>query len=89
MSTIGQGKIKVIRLAVTRTVEQYAEITAELEDDEYENIKSGKLDFQQFFDEKFGDSTGYESIGWLETDAGKTRVEVGEVGAFHTEEFFI
>ena len=89
MSTIGRGKLKVIRLSVTRTVEQSAEITVELEDEDYENIKTGNLDFQQFFDEKFGDRTGYESIGWLETDAGKTKVEVGEVGTFHTEEFFV
>ena len=30
MSTIGQGRIKVLRLFVTRTVEQSAEITVEL-----------------------------------------------------------
>ena len=89
MSTIGQGRIKVVRLFVTRTVEQTAEITIELEDEDYEEIKSGKLDFQTFFDKNFKDCTGYDSIGWLETDADKTKVKVGEVGTFHAEEFFV
>ena len=39
MSTIGQGRIKVLRLFVTRTVEQSAEITVELKDNDYEDIK--------------------------------------------------
>ena len=89
MSTIGQGKIKVVRLFVTRTVKQSAEITVELEDEDYENIKSGKLNFQTFFDKKYEDRTGYDSIGWLETDASETDVERGEVGSFHPEEFFV
>ena len=89
MSTISHGKIRVVRLLVTRNVEQSAEITIELEDADYEDIKSGKLDFQAFFDRNFENSTGYDSIGWLETDASKTKVKVGEVGAFHAQEFFL
>ena len=89
MSTIGQGRIKVIRMFVTRTVEQSAEITVELEDEDYENIKSGKLDFQTFFDKNFKDHAGYDNIGWLETNASDTDVEKGEVGTFHAEEFFV
>ena len=45
MSTIGQGRIKIVRLLVTRTVEQSAEISVELSEEDYENIKSGKLNF--------------------------------------------
>ena len=89
MSTIGQGRIKVVRLFVTRTVKQSAEITVELEDEDYEGIKSGKLDFQTLFDKKFKDRAGYDNIGWLETNASETVVERGEVGAFHAEEFFV
>ena len=89
MSTIGEGRTKVVRLFVTRTVEQSAEITIKLEDEDYENIKSGKLDFQKFFNKKFAHCSGYDNIGWLETKAGETTVEVGEVGAFHAEEFFV
>ena len=89
MSTIGQGKVKVLRLFVTRTVEQSAEITVELKDDDYEDIKSGKLNFQTFFDKNFKDRAGYDNIGWLETNAGETDVERGEVGTFHAEEFFV
>ena len=89
MSTIGQGKIKVVRLFVTRTVKQSAEITVELEDEDYEDIKAGKLNFQTFFIKQFKDSTGYDNIGWLETNASETDVERGEVGTFHAEEFFV
>ena len=89
MSTIGQGKIKVVRLFVTRTVKQSAEITVELEDEDYEDIKAGKLNFQTFFNKKFKDRTGYDNIGWLETNASETDVERGEVGTFHAEEFFV
>ena len=89
MTTICQGKTKVVRLFVTRSVQQCAEITVELKDDDYEDINSGKLNFQKFFDETFDTGTGYDRIGWLETDAGKTTVEDGEVGTFHAEEFFI
>ena len=89
MSTIGQGKKKIVRLFVTRTVKQSAEITVELEDEDYEDIKAGKLNFQTFFNKKFKDNTGYESIGWLETNASETDVERGEVGTFHAEEFFV
>ena len=89
MSTIGQGRIKVVRLFVTRTVKQSAEITFELEDEDYEDIKSGKLDFQTIFDKKFKDRVGYDNIGWLETNAGEIDVERGEVGIFHEEEFFV
>ena len=89
MSTIGQGRIKVVRLFVTRTVKQSAEITVELEDEDYENIKSGKLNFQTIFDKNFQDRSGYDNIGWLETNASETVVERGEVGAFHAEEFFV
>ena len=89
MSTIGQGRIKVVRLFVTRTVKQSAEITVELEDEDYEDIKAGKLNFQTFFNKQFKDSTGYDNIGWLETNASETDVERGEVGTFHTEEFFV
>ena len=89
MSTIGQGKIKVVRLFVTRTVKQSAEITVELEDEDYEDIKDGKLNFQTFFNKKFKDNTGYDNIGWLETNASETDVERGEVGTFHAEEFFV
>ena len=89
MSTIGQGRIKVVRLFVTRTVKQAAEITVELEDEDYEGIKSGNLDFQTFFDKKFKDRAGYDNIGWLETNAGETDVKRGEVGIFHEEEFFV
>ena len=89
MSTIGQGRIKVVRLFVTRTVKQSAEITFELEDEDYENIKSGKLNFQTIFDKHFQDRSGYDNIGWLETNAGKTDVERGEVGTFQAEEFFV
>ena len=89
MSTIGQGRIKVVRLFVTRTVKQSAEITVELEDEDYENIKSGKLNFQTIFDKNFQDRSGYDNIGWLETNAGKTDVERGEVGTFQAEEFFV
>ena len=47
MSTIGQGRIKIVlRLFVTRTVEQSAEITVELEDDDYEDIKVENLIFK-------------------------------------------
>ena len=72
MSTIGQGKMKVVRLFVTRTVKQSAEITVELEDEDYEDIKDGKLNFQTFFNKKFKDHTGYDNISWLETNAGGT-----------------
>ena len=48
MSTIGQGRVKVLRLYVTRTVKQSAEVTVEVEDEDYEDIKSGKLNFQTF-----------------------------------------
>ena len=89
MSTIGQGRIKVVRLFVTRTVRQSAEITVELEDEDYENIKSGKLDFQTFCDKNFKDHAGYDNIGWLETNAYEVNVERGEVGAFNAEEFFV
>ena len=89
MSTIGQGRIKVVRLFVTRTVKQSAEITVKLEDEDYENIKSGKLNFQTIFDKNFQGRSGYDNIGWLETNAGKTDVERGEVGTFHAEEFFV
>ena len=89
MSTIGQGKIKVVRLFVTRTVKQSAEITVELEDEDYEDIKDGKLNFQTFFNKKFKDHTGYDNIGWLENSASETDVERGEVGTFHAEEFFV
>ena len=89
MSTIGQGRIKVVRLFVTRTVKQSAEITVELEDEDYEDIKDGKLNFQTFFNKKFKDCTGYDNIGWLETNASETDVERGEVGTFHAEEFFV
>ena len=89
MSTIGQGKIKVVRLFVTRTVKQSAEITVELEDEDYESIKSGKLNFQTIFDKNFKDRVGYENIGWLEISAGRVNVERGEVGTFHAEEFFV
>ena len=89
MSTIGQGRIKVLRLFVTRTVEQAAELTVELKDDDYENIRSGKLNFQTYFDKNFKDHAGYENIGWLETDAGEIDVKRGEVGTFHAEEFFV
>ena len=89
MSTIGQGRIKVVRLFVTRTVKQSAEITVEIEDEDYEDIKSAKINFQTFFDKKFKDSAGYDNIGWLETNAGETHVERGEVGKFHEEEFFV
>ena len=89
MSTIGQGRIKVVRMFVTRTVEQSAEITVELEDEDYNNIKSGKLDFQTFFDKNFKDHAGYDNIGWLETNADEVNVERGEVGAFNAEEFFV
>ena len=89
MSTIGQGRIKVLRLFVTRTVKQSAEITVELEDEDYEDIKSGKLNFQTFFDKNFKDRAGYDNIGWLEINAGETNVECGEVGTFHAEEFFV
>ncbi len=87
MSTIGQGRIKVVRLFVTRTVKQSAEITVELEDEDYEDIKDGKLNFQTFFKKKFKDRAGYDNIGWLETNASDTDVEQGEVGTFHAEEF--
>ena len=80
MSTIGQGKIKVVRLFVTRTVKQSAEITVELEDEDYEDIKAGKLNFQTFFNKKFKDRTGYDNIGWLETNASETDVERGKLG---------
>ena len=89
MSTIGKGRIKVLRLFVTRTVKQSAEITVELEDENYEDIKSGKLDFQTFFDKNFKHRSGYDNIGWLETNAGETNVKRGEVGTFHAEEFFV
>ena len=89
MSTIGHGRIKVVRLFVTRTVKQSAEITVELEGEDYEDIKAGKLNFQTFFNKQFKDSTGYDDIGWLETNAGETHVERGEVGTFHAEEFFV
>ena len=89
MSTIGQGRIKVVRLFVTRTVKQSAEITVELGDEDYENIKSGKLNFQTIFDKNFKDRAGYENIGWLEISAGGVNVERGEVGTFHAEEFFV
>ena len=89
MSTIGQGKIKVLRLLVTRTVEQSAEITVELKDEDYEDIKSGKQNFETFFHKNFKDRTSYDNVGWLETNAGKIAVERGEVGAFHEEEFFV
>ena len=89
MSTIGKGRLKVVRLFLTRTVKQSAEVTIELEDDDYENIKNGKLDFEQFFKKNFEEGTGYDKIGWLETDAGETKIEVGEVGTFHSEEFFV
>ena len=89
MSTIGQGRVKVVRLFVTRTVKQSAEITVELEDEDYEDIKDGKLNFQTFFNKKFKDHTGYDNIGWLETNASETDVERGEVGTFHAEEFFV
>ena len=89
MSTIGQGRVKVVRLFVTRTVKQSAEITVELEDEDYEDIKAGKLNFQTFFKEKFKDRAGYDNIGWLETNAGETDVEREEVGTFHAEEFFV
>ena len=89
MSTIGQGRVKVVRLFVTRTVKQSAEITVELEDEDYEDIKAGKLNFQIFFNKKFKDRTGYDNIGWLETNASETDVERGEVGTFHAEEFFV
>ena len=74
---------------VTRTVKQSAEITFELEDEDYENIKSGKLNFQTIFDKHFQDRSGYDNIGWLETNADKTDVERGEVGTFQAEEFFV
>lgn len=89
MSTIGKGRIKVLRMFVTRAVKQSAEIVVELNDEDYEEIKSGKLNFQMFFDKNFKDHAGYESIGWLETNAGKIDVEYGEVGKFHAEEFFV
>ena len=89
MTTIGKGRIKVVRMFVTRTVKQSAEITVELEDEDYENIKSGKLNFQTFFDKKFKDHAGYDNIGWLETYADEAEVERGEVGTFHAEEFFV
>ena len=89
MTTIGKGRIKVVRMFVTRTVEQSAEITVELEDEDYENIKSGKLNFQTFFDKNFKDHAGYDNIGWLETYADEAKVERGEVGTFHAEEFFV
>ena len=53
------------------------------------DIKSGKLNFQTFFDKNFKDRTGYDNIGWLETNASETDVERGEVGTFHAEEFFV
>ena len=89
MSTIGQGRLKVLRMVVTRTVEQAAEITIELKDDDYEDIKNGKLNFQTIFDKNFKDRVGYENIGWLEISAGRVNVERGEVGTFHAEEFFV
>ena len=89
MSTIGQGRVKVLRLFVTRTVKQSAEITVELEEEDYEGIKSGKLNYQTFFDKRFKDSAGYDNIGWLETNADEADVKLGEVGTFHAEEFFV
>ena len=89
MSTIGQGRLKVLRMVVTRTVEQAAEITIELKDDDYEDIKNGKLNFQTIFDKNFKDRVGYENIGWLEISARRVNVERGEVGTFHAEEFFV
>ena len=74
---------------VTRTVEQSAEITVELEDDDYEDIKSGKLNFQTFFDKNFKDRAGYDNIGWLETNAGETDVERGEVEHFTQKSFCV
>ena len=85
MTTIGQGEVKVVRMYVTRNVEQSAEVTIEVKDDDYEALKSGKLEMQKFFDENFEQSTGYDSIGWLETDAGEIEVEAGEVGSFRAE----
>ena len=43
MTTIGHGEVKVVRMYITRTVEQSAEVTIELEDDDYEALKSGKV----------------------------------------------
>ena len=85
MTTIGYGEVKVVRMYITRTVEQSAEVTIELKDDDYEAIKNGGGKIQKFFDENFREDTGYDSIGWLETKAGEIEVEAGEVGYFHAE----
>ena len=89
MSTIGKGRLKVLRLFVTRTVEQAAEITVELEDDDYEDIKSGKLNFQTIFDKNFKDRAGYENIGWLEINTGGVNVERGKLEHFTQRSFFV
>ena len=89
LSAAKKYRSKVGKDWMIRHGQKQATVTVELEDDDYEDIKSGKLNFQTFFDKNFKDRAGYDNIGWLETNAGETDVERGEVGTFHAEEFFV
>jgi len=89
MSNVGSGKVKVARMYLTRTVEQSAEVTIELEPDDYEKLKSGKLKWQDFVDNAFDEDEGWlsnDNVAWLNTDEGDITIEAGETGAFHADE---